>query len=265
MQQALAPLVDNAEMLAYQSFAARRHDKHTAPGILAALLGTRPFEHQNTRERLDRRETDMGAGTMAAEAIELLMRVAGEHGIRDLAVRIHHHEPTYSASAKQFHLPKGVLVQKTLSLKCGNAYQLATGVGPWHISRQIRRSFVARDVLPSSANNSFTINPASFDVASELLLAPGMVSPFLKPRLVSRLERVVILEPVDLDDAQFAVSLSLLESLVLPVRHFVGIVSDYLSAALPHLPLRIARLTPSLPPSPPLPQHASPATRPASA
>lgn len=256
MQQALAPRVDNAEMLAYHAFAARRHDTHTAPGRLAALLGTPPSDHWNTREKLDRRENDMGAGTMAAESIALLMRIASAHGVGDLATRIHHHEPTYSASAKQCHMPSGVLVQKTLSLKCGNAYQLATGVGPWHISRQARRVLVAQGTLPSSANSGFTINPASFDVASELLLAPGMVSPFLKPGLVSRLERVVILEPVDIIEAQFAVSLSLFESLVLPVRHFVGIVSDYLSAAFPHLPQRIAYL----PPSPPSPQATPPAS-----
>lgn len=245
MQQALAPLVNSAEMLAYNVFAARRHDTHTAPGKLAALLGTPPSEHCSAREKLDRRESDMGAGTMAAEAIGLLMRIASAHGVCDPVARIHHHEPTYSASAKQCHMPSGVLVQKTLSLKCGSDYLLATGVGAWHISRQAQRVLVAQGCLPSSAGNSFTINPASFDVASELLLAPGMVSPFLKPGLASRLERVIILEPVDLDEAQFAVSLSLFESLVLPARHFVGIVSDYLSAALPHLPRRIARLPPS--------------------
>lgn len=249
MQQALAPRVNNAEMLAYHAFAARRHDAHTAPGTLAALLGTPHSEQRNAREKLDRRETDMGAGTVAAEAIALLMRIASAHGVGDLAARVHHHEPTYSASAKQSHMPGDVLVQKTLSLKCGSAYLLATGVGAWHISRAAQRAFAARDCLPASANGSFTINPTSFDVASELGLAPGMVSPFLKPGIASRLERVVILEPVDIDATQFAVSLSLFESLVLPVTHFVGIISDYLSAALPHLPQRIARLPPVAPSS----------------
>lgn len=229
-------MASDFEKSTYPTYASHRCEEHTSTGRLASVLAEQTAIPAQVQKALVARELEMGPGTLSAHAIGQLLNITESLGIIDIGNRILHHEPTYSASDKQIFLPGKVLVQKTLSIKCGDEYVLMTGVGNWTISKKQKVHLLKNGTLPPSARASFTINPPSLDVASVLKMAPGMVSPFLKPGTDPCIERIIILKPeISINDTQFAISLSLFESLVLPTSHFVNIISMYLHSAFPKI------------------------------
>ncbi|MDR6450166.1 hypothetical protein J2794_006306 [Paraburkholderia terricola] len=229
-------MASDFERLTYTTYASHRCEAHTSTGKLASVLAEPTATPGHVQKALIVRELEMGPGTLSAHAIGRLLNITESLGIVDIGNRILHHEPTYSASEKQIFLPSNVLVQKTLSLKCGDSYVLMTGVGNWTITKRQKAHLLKDGTLPPSARDSFTINPPSLDVASVLQMAPGMVSPFLKPGTDPCIERIIIIEPdISINHTQFAISLSLFESFVLPTRHFVEVTSLYLLLAFPQI------------------------------
>jgi hypothetical protein len=155
---------------------------------------------------------------------------------RPLHTRLVRHRNSHSAAQTQALLPPGVLVQKTVTLALGELLVLCTGVGTWHLSRQDLHTIAKALGLPNRKGKHATINPASFQTVEEFGILPGMVSPFLRPGRATRLAALVVLPWPRCWEAQrreVALSLSLWESLVLPLGCLRSLLRSYACQAYP--------------------------------
>jgi hypothetical protein len=96
--------------------------------------------------------------------------------------------------------------------------------------------------LPSKAAKSVYINPAVVNPASTYGMANGMVSTFLSPGRSVPLAAVVAdwhshAEEVKCGRQHVAISLSLSESLLLPIKGFLDLKRAYQAASYPGVPL----------------------------
>ena len=131
-------------------------------------------------------------------------------------------------------LPARVLVQKTVTVEMAGRLLLWTGVGEQRQTLDQRRVVADALGLPRRTARQCSTNPTTCRPELEFAMLPGMVSPFLPPLHLTRLAAVVQVPwSADWEDRGFAVgvSLSLFESLILPLRYFRAILRQYVARA----------------------------------
>jgi len=149
-----------------------------------------------------------------------------------------YHAATRSAAQTQAVLPAGVLVQKTVTVAMGGQWLLCSCTGDQAFSRTQLCAIGEALALPPRVARRCTINPATCDPVREYGMQLGMVSPFLPPRRRTRLAAVALIpwpREWEEQEREVAVSLSLWESLLLPLRCLREIMCGYARQAYPHL------------------------------
>ena len=155
---------------------------------------------------------------------------------RPLHARLLRHGPTLSAAETQALLPPGVLVHKTVSMTLAETLLLCTSVGPQRLTRQQLHTIAAALEMPRRATKQCTVNPVTSNPVEMFNMQPGMVSPFLHPSHHTGLGALVLLPWPEQSEAQaqeVAISLSLWESLVLPLRCLRHLIRSYAKRAYP--------------------------------
>lgn len=200
-----------------------------------------------------RREQRLGAATLPGTVLQLLYQIAATHlhhmqaekGLahwetRPLHQRLVWHVSTCSAEETQAVLPPGVLVQKTVTLEMDEKLILCSGVGAQPVTRTHLHTLAAILSLSRRATKRCTLNPISCDPVVEFEMLPGMVSPFLRPQRPTRLTALALLPwPRHWEEQGYevALSLSLWESILLPLRSLKAVLYCYASQAYPDLPV----------------------------
>src|SRR5947209_5392233 len=185
------------------------------------------------RDALDMREYCLSARMLSSASLHLLYEIASQF-VDDLPVHVYSHEASYSAVETQALLPKNVLVLKTVSVDMAGRLLLWTSVGEQRLSLGQRRAVAESLGLPLRAAKHCSINPLTCNPEKEFAMLPGMVSPFLPPFRPGRLAALVLVRwPSEWEgqDKEVAISLSLRESLVLPLRCFYVILRQYATRA----------------------------------
>lgn len=196
-----------------------------------------------------RRKQLLGPATLPGASIQLLATCAevclprgaeeswiNTWEVRPLHTRLVRHRHSHSAAETQTLLPPGVLVQKTVTLALGELLVFCTGVGTSRLSRQDLHAIAQALGLPNRRSRHASINPESCQTVEEFGMLPGMVSPFLHPELPTRLAALVVLPWPRCWEAQrreVAISLSLWESLVLPLGCLRLLLQSYACHAFP--------------------------------
>jgi hypothetical protein len=196
-----------------------------------------------------RRKYLLGPATLPGTSIQLLAtcveerlpRGAEKAGIsmweeRPLHTRLVRHRSSHSAMETQALLPPGVLVQKTVTLALGELLVLCTGVDTCRLSRKDLQEIAKALGLPNRRSRHATINPADLQTVEEFGMLPGMVSPFLRPSRATRLTALVVLpwsRCWEEQGREVAISLSLWESLVLPLGCLRPLLRSYAARAYP--------------------------------
>jgi hypothetical protein len=199
---------------------------------------------------LDLREAALGAATLSCASLRLLYEIASQHiqALRDVeplsawhARPVHQrfafHAASYSAAQTQVVLPPDVLVQKTVTVEMAGKLLLRTCVGDRKLERTQVRAMADALALPRRAVKQCTINLSTCDPVEECGMLSGLVSPFFSPLRSTKLAEVVLLPwPRWWEEKgrEVAVSLSLWESLLLPLRCLRDIVCGYARRAYPH-------------------------------
>ncbi len=202
---------------------------------------------------LELREAVLGAATLSCASLRLLYEIASLHiqALRDVEPvsawhtrpvheRIAFHAATHSAAQTQVVLPPGALVQKTVTVEMAGKLLLCTCVGDRKLERTHLRAVAHALALPRRALKQCTINPSTCDPVEEYGMLPGMVSPFVSPLRKTRVAAVVLLPWPrwwEEQGREVAVSLSLWESLLLPLRCLRVIVRCYARRAYLHAQL----------------------------
>lgn len=202
---------------------------------------------------LQQRERVLGAATLPGASLQLLYDIAARHlppsrareapvrrSLRPLHERVVRHAASLTAAETQALLPTGAMVQKTVSLDMAGRLLLCTSVGDQLLTRHHLQTIAATLALSRKALKHCTLNPAGYDAINAFGMAPGMVSPFLRPGLPTNLTAVVLLpwpEAWVEQETEVAVSLSLWESLLLPLHCLKEIVPCYAHMAYPSVPL----------------------------
>ncbi len=181
----------------------------------------------------EERENALEVATISSEGMNLLLEIANDLGIDDLHQRIWCHEGTIKASDKNKLLPE-ISIQKSLTVKVYNTIGMITGIGDWKLNRSVLSSIADYLEISRSSVRNFSINPVSIVPEVEFALLRGMVSNFIPPRIWTRTSFLAILIP-ETPSGNFAISLSPLESLILPQEHFQTIVETYAKRAYPYL------------------------------
>lgn len=170
-------------------------------------------------------------------AAQLLHRLRATHpGTRPLQQRVFHHDASLSAAQTQALLPSMVMVQKTVTVIMGEKLLFYTSVGDQVMTRQHRLLIAQALGLSRHAAKCATINPSWCDPAREFEMQPGMVSPFLNPSHVQPIAALAIRAWPALweeDGRDVALSLSLQESLLLPLRCLRSLLQDFARQAYP--------------------------------
>jgi len=200
---------------------------------------------------LARRKQLLGPTTLSGASIQLLYECATDslHRLRlpgqdlhtpwesrPLHARLLRHGSTLSAAETQALLPPGVLVHKTVSLTLAETLLLCTSVGPQRVTRQQLHTIAAALALPRQAVKQCTVNPVTSNPVETFAMQPGMVSPFLHPSHLTALGALVLLpmpEQWEAQEQEVAISLSLWESLVLPLRCLRPLIRTYARRAYP--------------------------------
>jgi hypothetical protein len=179
------------------------------------------------------REQVLGAASLSSASLRLLYDLASPY-VEDLPERICWHAPTHSAAETQAVLPPQVLVQKTVSVEMAGRLLLWTSIGEQVHTLEQRRTVAEALGLPRRAAKQCSTNLVTCCPEEEFAMLPGMVSPFLPPCYPSRLAAVVHVPwPADWEEQGKAVgvSLSLFESLILPLHCFRAILRQYAARA----------------------------------
>jgi hypothetical protein len=201
------------------------------------------------RSLFSRREQLLGPATLPGESLQLLATCASaflerlpEDELstvwerRPLHARLVRHRSSRSAIETQELLPPGVLVQKTVTLSLGESFVLCTGAGTQPLSRQAQHAIAKALGLSHRRRRHATINPESCETVQEFGMLRGMVSPFLRPGRATRLTALVLLPWSEQRLAQpreVAISLSLWESLTLPLGCLRSLLLSYAARAYP--------------------------------
>lgn len=204
----------------------------------------------STMIALQQREQVLGVASLSSASLQLLYEIATQHiqalpsrssqATRPLHKRLVRHAASQTAAETQALLPAHVVVQKTVSLEIAGKLMVCSSVGDQLLARQHLRAIAAMYGLPRRSLKHATLNPATCDPVEVFEMAPGMVSPFFRPHRATRLDALILLpwpESWEEQEQEVAVSLSLWESLLLPLRCLKGIVSGYARQAYPSVRL----------------------------
>ncbi len=199
------------------------------------------------------REQVLGAATLPGTSLQLLCEVAytllqgipsGVHSTLGNKCPLHQrvvwHAATLSAEETQAVLPLGALVQKTITVELDGRLILCSGVGTQPITRPQIHDLAAHLSLPRKSTKRCTLNPVTCDPVKEFEMLPGMVSPFLRPQRTTRLTALALLSwPRYWEELAYevAISLSLWESVLLPLRCLKALLYGYARQAYPNLPV----------------------------
>lgn len=200
---------------------------------------------------LARRKQLLGPTTLTGASIQLLYECAIDSlrrlslpgqdlrcpwESRPLHARLLKHGPSLSAAETQALLPPGVLVHKTVSMTLADTLLLCTGVGTQRVTRQHLRALSAALALPRRAVKQCTVNALTCNPVETFAMQPGMVSPFLSPYHHTGLGALVLLpwpQQWEAHEREVAISLSLWESLVLPLPCLRQLIRSYAKRAYP--------------------------------
>jgi hypothetical protein len=207
-----------------------------------------PVSTAGIRSLFARRKQLLCPTTLSGASIQLLYACAteslsGQEALsswdsRPLHARLLRHGPSLSAAATQALLPPGVLVQKTVSMTLGETSFLCTGVGLQRLTRQHLRAIAASLALPGRTIKQCRINPLSYNPVEKLGIQPGMVSPFLHPSRHTGLTALILSRwPTQWEEQarEVAISLSLWESLVLPICCLRTLIRTFAKLAYPEV------------------------------
>ena len=200
---------------------------------------------------LELREAVLGAATLSCASLRLLYEIASQHiqALRDVeplsawhARPVHEciafHAASYSAAQTQAVLPPGVLVQKTVTVEMAGKLLLCICAGDRKLERTHLRAVADALALPRRAVKHCSINPLTCNPVMECGMLPGMISPFVSPLRKTRVAAVVLLPRWwEEKGREVDVSLSLWESLLLPLRCLKDIVCGYARYSYPHAQL----------------------------
>ncbi len=153
-----------------------------------------------------------------------------------LPTRIVNHQPTFSAAETQSVLPKGCLVQKTVTDQVADKLLAWSGVGDFRLSRRLYKQ--ANQLLGSPRTDEHTLNPPDVDAMAFYGMQPGQVSPFFGPGTpaITELSALFLLDWSNVDTKLcVAISLSLYASLIIPVSGLEALLRTYAIATYPHL------------------------------
>src|SRR6266404_2091653 len=213
-------------------------------GLTATTPGITSLLHQ--REQL------LGAATLSGASITLLyacatdclrrlqMPVYSPWDSRSLHARLLRHGPSLRAAETQVLLPPGVLVQKTVSVTLGERLLLCTGAGTRSLTRRQLRDIATALALPHRTVRQRTINSSAYHAVEAFAMQPGMVSPFLRPERAAGIAALILLpwpQRWEAQEREVAISLSLWESLALPMRCLRRLVRRYARRAYPQVRL----------------------------
>ncbi len=212
-------------------------------GVTATTAGIRSL--------FARRKQLLGPTTLSGASIQLLYECAidslrrlnltmqvlhSSWDCRPLHARLIRHGPSLSAAETQALLPPGVLVQKTISMTLADTLLLCTGAGSQRVTRQQQRTLSAALALPKRAIKQCTVNALSSNPVEIFAMQPGMVSPFLHPTHDSAFDALVLLpwsRRWEAREQEVAISLSLWESLALPLGCLRPLIRSYAMQAYP--------------------------------
>src|SRR5258708_11434185 len=201
---------------------------------------------------LHRREQLLGAATLPGASIKLLYECATAclHRLpvpvyspwesRPLHARLLRHGPSQRAAETQALLPPGVLVQKTVTVALRERLLLCTGVGTQSLTRRQLQDIAIALALPYRTMKRCTINSSAHHSVEAFAMQPGMVSPFLHSERETELAALVLLpwpEQWEAQQREVAISLSLWESLLLPLRCLYPLVRRHAKRAYPQIRL----------------------------
>jgi len=200
---------------------------------------------------LARRKQLLGPTTLSGASIQLLYACATDSlrrlslprrelhspwDSRPLHARLLRHGPSLSTAGTQALLPPGVLVHKTVSMTLAETLLLCTGIGQQRVTRQHLCAIATAPALPRRTVKQSPINPVTHHSVETFAMQPGMVSPFLHPSRHAGLTALVLLpwsQRLEAHEQEVAISLSLWESLVLPLRCLRHLVLSYARRAYP--------------------------------
>lgn len=202
---------------------------------------------------LHQREQVLGRASLSSASLQLLYEIATQHihalrtvpslsarSLRPLHERLVRHAASRTAVETQALLPPPAIVQKTVSLDMAGRLMLCTTVSTQLLARWHLRSIAATSGLPRRSLKHTTLNPATCDPLETFEMEPGMVSPFLRPHRATKLTALALLPWPDVWDEpeqEVGVSLSLWESVLLPLRCLRAIIRGYASVAYPSVRL----------------------------
>ncbi len=189
---------------------------------------------------LQERERAMGAATLAAQSILLLLQILERQSVPITPASFLWHPPTKTARETQMVLPAHVTVLKTVTVMMSDQFLLWTTMGDGTITRFMLRQVATILGLPKTAARHSTINPSAINPEEAYALKTGMVSPFLP------LGRSIPLSAVVFDGTKvrsfpsfpakqyIALSLSRYESLLVPYQYFPQLLREYAHHVYPH-------------------------------
>jgi hypothetical protein len=144
-----------------------------------------------------------------------------------------------SSMAIQATLPPGIPVQKTIALGPAGKLILSPCAGTQVLGRSQLRSLTEALSLARRTIKRCTPIPATCERVQEFEMLSGLVSPFLRPQRPLRLAALALISwPKCWEEQALEVifSLSLRESLLLPLRCLKAILLHYTGQAHPQLP-----------------------------
>lgn len=171
---------------------------------------------------------------LSKQSVELMFELCLQHGVEPV---VRSHPPSFSAAQKQ-RIVAPAEVQKTVTVRLADATLLCTAVGDPLLSRELMREVAERLGLARASVKRLHINPPSCNPLIEFGMAPGMVSPWLRPGHATSLRAVVLTDVAPsraTDDIPVALSLSLRQSLFVPARIVPAMLRDYAARAYPHV------------------------------
>jgi hypothetical protein len=200
-----------------------------------------------------RRKQLLGSATLSGASLQLLAACATDclrrlqkqepcssWDSRPLHVRLVRHAHSLSAAETQALLPSGVLVQKSVSVALADSLLLCTGPGTPRLKRWQLQAVATALALPRRAAHTCRINAAACFCRETFSMQAGMVSPFLHPSSPTGLAALVLLpwpKRCEEQAQEVAISLSLWESLLLPLRYLRPLIRRYAARAYPEVPM----------------------------
>ena len=168
------------------------------------------------------------------QSVALMFDLCLRYGVEPV---VRSHRPSFSAAQKQ-RIVAPAEVQKTVTVRLADATLLCTAIGDPLLSRELMREVAERLGLARSSVKRLHINPPSCDPLVEFGMAPGMVSPWLRPGQATSVRAIVLTgepTPSTRDNMTVALSLSLRQSLFVPARILPEMLRDYAQRAYPQV------------------------------